>query len=96
MKRPLLVVAISYIVGIIIGVYLKIGIPFILLLLLMLSIIKRKNWKIFIIIAVTIIISSIHVIYLNSKYQKIYDTQNDYFNKATVEKNIRGLDGKGW
>lgn len=73
MKRPLLVVAISYIVGIIIGVYLKIGIPFILLLLLMLSIIKRKNWKIFIIIAVTIIISSIHVIYLNSKYQKIYE-----------------------
>ncbi|MGN1299744.1 MAG: DNA internalization-related competence protein ComEC/Rec2 [Clostridia bacterium] len=73
MKRPLLVVAISYIVGIIIGVYLKIGIPFILLLLLMLSIIKRKNWKMFIIIAVTIIISSIHVIYLNSKYQKIYE-----------------------
>ena len=31
-----------------------------------------------------------------AKYQKIYDTQNDYFNKATVEKNIRGLDGKGW
>ena len=73
MKRPLFVVAISYIVGIIIGVYLKIGIPFILLLLLMLSIIKRKNWKMFIIIAVTIIISSIHVIYLNSKYQKIYE-----------------------
>ena len=51
MKRPLLVVAISYLVGIIIGVYLKIGIPFILLLLLMLSIIKRKNWKMFIIIS---------------------------------------------
>ena len=31
-----------------------------------------------------------------AKYQKIYDTQNDYFNKATAEKNIRGLDGKGW
>ena len=31
-----------------------------------------------------------------AKYQKIYDTQDDYFNKATAEKNIRGLDGKGW
>ena len=31
-----------------------------------------------------------------AKYQKIYDTQNDYFNKATAEKNIRGLSDKGW
>lgn len=26
----------------------------------------------------------------------IFENQNDYFNKATAEKNIRGLDGKGW
>ena len=72
MKRPLLIVAISYIIGIIIGVYFKIGIPFILLLLLILSIMKHKSFKTCIIIALTILISSSHVMYLNNKYQKIY------------------------
>ena len=31
-----------------------------------------------------------------AKYQKIYDTQNDNFNKASAEMYKRGLDGKGW
>ena len=73
MKRPLLIVAISYTIGIIIGVYFKIGIPFILLLLLILSIMKHKSFKTCIIIALTILISSSHVMYLNNKYQKIYE-----------------------
>lgn len=31
-----------------------------------------------------------------AKYQKIYDTHNNNFNKANAERQKRGLDGKGW
>lgn len=73
MKRPLLIVAISYVIGIIIGVYLKISIPFIVLSSVIPLIMHNKHWKICLVIGLTILISYSQVIYLNNKYQKIYE-----------------------
>ena len=48
MKRPLLIVAISYILGIIIGVYFKTGIPIILLIgVIIISLILINNKQIY-------------------------------------------------
>lgn len=83
MKRPLLIVAISYIIGIIIGVYLKMSIPFIVLATIVpisvLAVIiskDRKSLKTILIIMVAIVISFSRVLYLNSKYQQIYILDN--------------------
>lgn len=74
MKRPLLIVAISYVIGIIIGVYLQISIPLIVVLLLISvagTILRKKYCKIILIITLTILISCSQIIYLNNKYEKV-------------------------
>ena len=82
MKRPLLIVAISYMIGIIIGVYLKISIPFVLLILsITCIIINRKYLKMIIIIIVTLAVSSTATIYINNRYENI--------NKNLDGKNIK-------
>ena len=43
MKRPLLIIAISYVLGIIIGVYFKKSIPFIMLGVLIICLVTASN-----------------------------------------------------
>lgn len=76
MQRPLLIVAISYILGIIIGVYLQKSIPFVVLIILIAAIttIKLKKYnKIITVITVTIIVATGKTVYLNNKYEKFYE-----------------------
>lgn len=75
MKRPLLIVAISYLIGIIIGVYFKISIPLFviaLIILLIYTLVMKNKTKIMLLIITTIIISSIQTTYLNNKYNTLY------------------------
>lgn len=78
MKRPLLIVAISYLIGIIIGVYFKISIPlFIITVISNIIFIKKikRNIKIaksIILALLIIIISSAQTVYLNNKYNTLY------------------------
>ncbi len=76
MQRPLLIVAISYILGIIIGVYLQKSIPLVVLIVLIVAIttirLKKYN-KIITVIIVTIIIATGKTVYLNNKYEKFYE-----------------------
>lgn len=77
MQRPLLIVAISYIIGIVIGVYFRMSIPFILIILIINCIIINKKYlKVIIIIIMTIIISSTETIYLNNRYENINENLN--------------------
>lgn len=77
MQRPLLIVAISYIIGIVIGVYFRMSIPFILIILIINCIIINKKYlKVIIIIIITIIISSTETIYLNNRYENINENLN--------------------
>lgn len=77
MQRPLLIVAISYIIGIVIGVYFRMSIPFILIILIINCIIINKKYlKVIIIIIMTIIISSTETIYLNNRYDNINENLN--------------------
>ena len=78
MKRPLLIVAISYVIGIIIGVYFKISIPFILFVIIglfikiILSRKNNKNIKIISLIMLVAFISSSKTTYLNNRYDNLY------------------------
>lgn len=98
MKRPLLIVAVSYIFGIIIGVYLKISIPFILLLLIILTLkIKEKKYiKIILLIFITIVISTSKTIYLNNKYNTLYKKleEKEITLIGTVCSNVKETDYK--
>ena len=77
MQRPLLIVAISYIIGIVIGVYFRMSIPFILIILIINCIIINKKYlKVIIIIIITIIISGTETIYLNNRYENINENLN--------------------
>lgn len=84
MKRPLLIVTIAYIIGIIIGVYFKKSIPLvfsaiiiaviIVIVILLTKLIKNKYIiKIFLISIIIVLISYSRVQYINNKYQEIYD-----------------------
>lgn len=80
MKRPLLIISISYIIGILIGVYLKQSIPLLIIistiitLSLMFKIKKDRKILIYIIIILICIISaSYKTICLNEKYNNIYN-----------------------
>lgn len=72
MKRPLLIIAISYVLGIIIGVYFKKSIPFIMLGVLIICLVTAKrNRKIkkTIIVIVVVMISAIRTIQINNEYE---------------------------
>ena len=81
MKRPLLIVTISYILGIIIGVYFKQSI----LLILLAGIIGGAFWKIvkkkkIIVVAICIVpclLSCLQTNNLNNKYSKMYNLDNE-------------------
>ena len=76
MKRPLLIIAISYVLGIIIGVYFKKSIPFIMLGVLIICLVTAKrNRKIkkTIIVIVVVMISAIRTIQINNEYEKFYE-----------------------
>ena len=76
MKRPLLIIAISYVLGIIIGVYFKKSIPFIMLGVLIICLVTTKrNRKIkeTIIVIVVVMISVIRTIQINNEYEKFYE-----------------------
>lgn len=79
MQRPLLIVAISYVLGIIIGVYLQKSIPLVVLIALITVItairLKKCN-KIIAVIMVTIIVATGKTVYLNNKYEKFYKDFN--------------------
>lgn len=84
MKRPLLIVTIAYIIGIIIGVYFKKSIPLAFITIIIVGIIvifmpltkliKNKYIiKIILISIIIVLISYSRVQYINNKYQKMYD-----------------------
>ena len=81
MKRPLLIVTISYILGIIIGVYFKQSILFILLAGITGSafwkIIKKKKIIIIAICIVTCLLSFLQINNLNNKYNKMYKLDDE-------------------
>ena len=81
MKRPLLIVTISYILGIIIGVYFKQSILFILLTgitgIVFLKIIKKKKIVIIAICIVPCFLSCQQTNNLNNKYNKMYKLDNE-------------------
>lgn len=81
MKRPLLIVTISYILGIIIGVYFKQSILFILLTgitgIVFWKIIKKKKIVIIAICIVPCFLSCQQTNNLNNKYNKIYKLDNE-------------------
>ena len=88
MKRPLLVIALSYLIGIIIEVYLDISIPLIIILifitLLCLFITKyKKYFTLCIIISISIIISIIRVSHLENRYETLYKNNIDREIKIT-------------
>lgn len=85
MKRPILIVLIGYIIGIIWGVYTNVCIaPFIIVLIIVVSkVVKLKKYiykyvkimikkETIIIFILSCIVSNINVIYLNNKYSKLY------------------------
>ena len=81
MKRPLLIVTISYILGIIIGVYFKQSILFILLTgitgIVFWKIIKKKKIVIIAIFIVPCLLSCLQTNNLNNKYNKIYKLDDE-------------------
>ena len=81
MKRPLLIVTISYILGIIIGVYFKQSILLILLAGITGSafwkIIKKKKIIIIAICIVTCLLSFLQINNLNNKYNKMYKLDDE-------------------
>ena len=88
MKRPLLVIALSYLIGIIIEVYLDISIPLIIILifitLLCLFITKYKRYfTLCIIISISIIISIIRASHLENRYETLYKNNIDREIKIT-------------
>ena len=81
MKRPLLIVTISYILGIIIGVYFKQSILFILLSgiigIAFWKIIKKKKIIIIAICIVPCLLSCLQINNLNNKYNKMYKLDDE-------------------
>lgn len=81
MKRPLLIVTISYILGIIIGVYFKQSILFILLAVITGSvfwkIVKKKKIIVIAICIVLCLLSCLQTNNLNNKYSKMYNLDNE-------------------
>lgn len=69
MKRPILVALIGYIIGIIWELYLKINIAPIFITIIM---INKKNYKIVVIILISIIVSNMQIKMLNKKYEELY------------------------
>lgn len=98
MKRPLLIIAISYILGIIIGVYLQKSIPLVVILIALIAvilIIKLKRYKkIIIVIIVTIILATAKTKYLNNTYEKFYENFNskEITAVATICEDIKETD----
>lgn len=102
MQRPLLIVTISYLIGIIIGVYFKASIPFIVFIVICILIcIKIKKFEkveknILIIIVITIFASSTKTIYLNNKYNTLYKNfnQKEITIIGTIYSNVEKTDYK--
>lgn len=88
MKRPILIAVIGYILGILWGLYIQISIvPFIFILLVVLflkkgKIIKYKN--ILILIILIFICASVKTLYLNNKYNTLYNNIEECKVIATV------------
>ncbi len=79
MKRPILVALIGYIIGIIWELYLKINIAPIFITIIM---INKKNYKIVVIILISIIVSNTQIKILNKKYEELYLNLEE--NKALI------------
>lgn len=89
MRRPLVIVSIAYVTGIIIGVYLKNSISFIFAVNLMLTLIliinklvrfiKIKNIyeKIILLILITLIVAEMNTVLYINKYENINDNLNE-------------------
>lgn len=81
MKRPLLIVTISYILGIIIGVYFKQSILFILLAgiigIVFWKIVKKKKIIVIAICIVPCLLSCLQINNLNNKYNKMYKLDDE-------------------
>ena len=99
MKRPLLIVTISYILGIIIGVYFKQSILLILLAgiigIVFWKIIKKKKIVIIAICIVPCLLSCQQTNNLNNKYNKMYKLDNENIAiTGTVSSQIKETDYK--
>jgi len=99
-KRPILIITLGFLIGIIVGLYLKIA-PFLFLILIFITLILKvveykstNNYiriltifiknNIIIFILISAFISSIYLVYQNNKYEKIYDNFNNTEIIATI------------
>ena len=99
MKRPLLIVTISYILGIIIGVYFKQSILFILLAVItgiaFWKIVKKKKIIVIAICIVLCLLSCLQINNLNNKYNKMYKLDDENIEiTGTVCSQIKETDYK--
>lgn len=99
MKRPLLIVTISYILGIIIGVYFKQSILFILLAgiigIVFWKIVKKKKIIVVAICIVPCLLSCLQINNLNNKYNKMYKLDDENIEiTGTVCSQIKETDYK--
>ena len=99
MKRPLLIVTISYILGIIIGVYFKQSILFILLAgiigIVFWKIVKKKKIIIIAVCIVPCLLSCLQINNLNNKYNKMYKLDDENIEiTGTVCSQIKETDYK--
>lgn len=99
MKRPLLIVTISYILGIIIGVYFQQSILFILLAgiigIVFWKIVKKKKIIIIAVCIVPCLLSCLQINNLNNKYNKMYKLDDENIEiTGTVCSQIKETDYK--
>lgn len=92
MKRPLILITVGYITGILWGLYLKINIVPIIFLLLGGVIWKYKKCKLYIVIAIILaFISNTQIKILEQKYKILYlDVENETFTGIIISNQEQG------
>ena len=80
MKRPILIVTIGFIIGIILGLYFKIGIAFIFILILF----KKLKKTVAILLIISTIVSYMYILHSEQKYSSYYAGIKSIHDKAVV------------
>ena len=96
-KRPLVVIAIGMIIGIIYGLYLKMSIVLFFILLIILKSKKyekiNRNRKVLITLLISALIFNIYVNILNYKYERFYgESKETIETEATIITNKKETD----
>ena len=75
--RPIIIMTVGYITGIIWGLYLKINIIPIIFLTILVGILKKDKKMSIIFFLIFLIISNTQINYLENKYKKLYEGINN-------------------